>query len=236
VSAIRLLFALTLVLGLMPGRAGAQLVGPSANPCEVAGSAAEQRFGLPAGLLLAVGRVESGRWDPALRRVAAWPWTIDVAGAGRLFGSAAEAIAATAALRGGGTGLRVGNVDVGCFQISLLHHPNAFATLDQAFDPTANADYAARFLLDLRARTGSWPAAVAAYHSADAARGEPYRALVYAAWGNAADPSLAPLPAPDTGVHIWTPSLAGTAPATILLSARLPGSAARLPRIITPGR
>lgn len=202
------------------------------NPCEQAGQAAEQRLGLPAGLLLAIGRVESGRWDPALGRVAAWPWTIDVAGAGRLFASREEAVIATAALRSAGAA----NIDVGCFQISLLHHPTAFVTLDQAFDPDVNADYAARFLLDLRARTGSWPEAVAAYHSADPARGVPYRALVYAAWGNATDPALAPLPAPGTGMHIWTPSLAGTAPSIVLLSASLPANGGpRLPRIITPG-
>lgn len=203
--------------------------GQVSNPCEAAGTAAEQRFGLPRGLLLAIGRVESGRWDPALGRVAPWPWTIDVAGSGRLFGSRAEAVTATTALRSEGAA----NVDVGCFQISLLHHPNAFASLNEAFDPDLNADYAARFLISLHDRTGSWPAAVAAYHSADPGRGGPYRNLVYAAWTNAADASVATLPAPGTGVHIWTPRLAGTAPAVILLSAPT-GPPSRLPRIITP--
>ncbi|MDR3538750.1 MAG: transglycosylase SLT domain-containing protein, partial [Acetobacteraceae bacterium] len=224
-------------LSFVPFVIAALLLGPSAyaqvlNPCEAAGQAAEQRLGLPSGLLPAIGRVESGRWDPALGRVAPWPWTIDVAGAGRLFGDRGEAVATTAALHNAGAA----NIDVGCFQISLLHHPDAFVTLDQAFDPVANAEYAARFLLDLRARLGSWPEAVAAYHSADPVRGVPYRALVYAAWGNPSDPAMAPLPAPDTGMHIWTPSLSGTAPSMVLLSARLPsGSQPRLPRIITPG-
>ena len=36
----------------------------SLNACEQAGIAAEQAGGLPTGLLLAIGKVESGRWDP----------------------------------------------------------------------------------------------------------------------------------------------------------------------------
>lgn len=216
------LLALLLTLG------SAQAQGLARNACEQAGEAAERRLGLPPGLLLAIGRVESGRWDPALGRVAPWPWTIDVAGDGRLFAAKAEAVGATAALRD--TGAR--NIDVGCYQISLLHHPDAFVTLDEAFDPAANADYAARFLLSLRARYGDWPAAVAAYHSADPERGGPYRARVYAALGNAADPSLAPLPDPSTGMRIWTPSVAGTGARIVLLSRSL----ASLPRIVTPTR
>jgi hypothetical protein len=197
--------------------------------CERAGQAAEQRLGLPAGLLLAIGRVESGRWEPALGRVAPWPWTIDVAGAGRLFSAKAEAVDTTTSLRAGGAA----NIDVGCFQISLLHHPDAFATLEQAFDPDANADYAGRFLLDLRTRTGSWAQAVAAYHSADPARGEPYRAAVYATWANPSDPAMVTLPAEAFGVHIWTPTIPGSPASSVPLSARLPNGQ-RLPRIVTP--
>jgi hypothetical protein len=63
-------------------------------------------------------------------------------------------------------------------QINLAYHPDAFATLEQAFDPRANASYAVSFLNDLRQRTGSWDAATAAYHSATPELGEPYRARV----------------------------------------------------------
>ena len=45
----------------------------------------------------------------------------------------------------------VRSIDIGCMQVNLMHHPNAFATLDAAFDPLANALYAARFLTELRA-------------------------------------------------------------------------------------
>ena len=51
---------------------------------------------------------------------------------------------------------------------SICHyHPTAFASLEEAFDPAANADYAARLLLDLyRGEAGgSWDTAVGLYHS-----------------------------------------------------------------------
>ena len=57
-------------------------------------------------------------------------WAIDADGAPLLAVSKEEAMRQTRALQGGG--LR--NIDVGCFQISLLNHPDAFADLEQAFD------------------------------------------------------------------------------------------------------
>ena len=50
-------------------------------------------------------------------------------------------------------------------QVNQRWHPDAFATLDQGFDPAANVDYAARFLLDLHQRTGDWMTAAGSYHS-----------------------------------------------------------------------
>lgn len=177
--------------------------------CERAGRLAERTYALPAGILLAIGRVESGRWDPAQRRIVPWPWAIDVDGNGTLLDSRAAAIARTAALRAAGTR----NIDVGCFQIDLTSHPTAFASLDQAFDPFANADYAGRFLASLHARTGAWDSAVAAYHSSNPALGIPYRERVFAGWDGRV-PSLPALPvsaplvvkfASGAIMRVWTP-------------------------------
>ena len=179
----------------------------AASPCEEAGSEAEKTYHLPPGLLSAIGRVESGRWDAALGRTAAWPWTIDVAGAGRQFETAAEAVRTTHALRTGGAR----NIDVGCFQISLLHHPNAFKDLDEAFDPTANAYYAGKFLASLKEASGSWDSAVAAYHSSDPSRGIPYRQQVFARWHGTLPPEPSEVAQPVIaafGIRIWTPSRA----------------------------
>lgn len=110
--------------------------------------------------------------------VPAWPWTVNANGSGSYFASRAEAVAFVRDLQAHGVRL----IDVGCFQVDLFYHPAAFSNLEQAFDPVANADYAARFLTDLHNRTGSWKAAVAGYHSGLATEGEIYRQKVVAQW------------------------------------------------------
>jgi soluble lytic murein transglycosylase-like protein len=189
-----------LAAGLVPAAARAQAV------CEQAAAAAEQAWRLPSGLLLAIGRVESGKWDPALRRTVPWPWSIDAAGQGQQFASAMDAVQAVRTLLDGGAR----NVDVGCFQINLQSHPDAFASLEQALDPTANALYAARFLSGLHDRLGRWEDAVAAYHSANPILGVPYQQAVYAGWANPTEPAV-------YSFHIWTPSAPGTASGVVVI-------------------
>ncbi len=167
--------ALLACTALAPFRAQAQ-------SCDVAAAQAEHEQAIPAGLLHAIGRVESGRADPLTRRVAPWPWTVDDSGAGRFFATKPEAVAY--AMRQLANGDR--SLDIGCFQVSLLHHPFAFASIEEAFDPEANARYAARFLAELRARAGNWETAVGLYHSATSSRAAPYRAAVLTSWSGAA--------------------------------------------------
>jgi hypothetical protein len=160
-----------------------QAVIPAAPPssetaCTLAGAAAEQAALLPANILVSIGMVESGRADPLSGKIAPWPWTVNADGAGHYFDSKADAIAFTRLAESSGAQ----DVDVGCFQISLQNHPNAFATLDDAFDPTANATYAAEYLTELKAQTGSWTQAIADYHSAIPEFGIPYQERVLAAW------------------------------------------------------
>jgi hypothetical protein len=174
---VAVISAMTLLLSFAPVAHAQRIIAPN-SPCEQAGSDAEREYALPAGLLSAIGRVESGRWDAALGRVTASPFAIDAAGQPHVTDSKEAALQQTRALQQ--SGLR--NIDVGCFQINLQSHPTAFSNLDQAFDPTANAQYAARFLSSLHTRLGSWEDAVAAYHSATPALGVPYRQLVYANW------------------------------------------------------
>jgi soluble lytic murein transglycosylase-like protein len=141
--------------------------------CQRAIVAAEAGAGLPRGLLLAVARVESGRPRPG-GGVAPWPFAINAAGESRFPETRNAAIAEVEALRA--DGLR--SIDVGCMQVNLLHHPDAFPDLQAAFDPARNVAYAARFLRELRQRTGSWADAVANYHSAEPGRGLAYHARV----------------------------------------------------------
>lgn len=144
--------------------------------CEAAIAAAERAQAIPSRILPAIGRVESGRLDPATGRVRAWPWAINYEGQGHWFESKDEAVAAVQALQARG----VKSIDVGCMQVNLMHHPDAFPTLDAAFDPPTNAAYGARFLAALNRQTGNWPMAVADYHSATPELGIPYQQRVMA--------------------------------------------------------
>ena len=78
------------------------------------------------------------------------------------FDSKAEAITAVRSLQASG----VRSIDVGCMQVNLMHHPDAFASLDEAFDPMRNALYAGRFLGSLYQRSSNWIVAAGWYHSA----------------------------------------------------------------------
>lgn len=172
---MRALLLLIAILIASPARAQAP---PAFAGCETAIAAAQRADALPGGLLPAIAQVESGRFDPVSGRTRPWPWTIDANGDGRMFDTKAQAIAAVRDLQARG----VRSIDVGCLQINLMHHPYAFASLEDAFDPATNAAYAARFLRTLFAESGSWPVATAAYHSRTPALGADYATLVMAVW------------------------------------------------------
>lgn len=146
--------------------------------CRTAIRAAERANGIPQALLSALGRVESGRRDPATGNFGPWPWTINAEGRGQFFSSKAEAIAAVRRLQAEG----VRSIDVGCMQVNLRHHPDAFASLEDAFDPAKNAAYAARFLASLHEASKNWLQAAAHYHSHTPELATAYQRRVMAAW------------------------------------------------------
>jgi len=145
--------------------------------CETAIASAETTAHLPARLLGAIANVESGRLDDR-GSVRPWPWTINAEGRGQFFATKADAVTAVSALQASG----VRSIDIGCMQVNLMYHPNAFGSLDEAFDPTTNAQYAARFLNTLYGANGSWVQATAAYHSETPAIGADYQRRVMAHW------------------------------------------------------
>jgi hypothetical protein len=119
--------------------------------------------------------VESGRLDPVLGRVRPWPWTINVEGVGSFYDSKQDVIAAVQAFQAKG----VRSIDVGCMQVNLMYHPDAFPTLDDAFDPAANTAYAVRFLMGLYNQTKDWNLAAAYYHSQTQELGEDYQRRLF---------------------------------------------------------
>jgi hypothetical protein len=176
--------------------------------CQTAIQAAERQARLPPLLLQSIALVESGRPDPGTRRVLPWPWTINVAGTGYFYANSEEAVRAVQAFRANG----IKSIDVGCTQVNLFYHPNAFASLESAFDPRSNANYAARFLKSLYASLGNWPLAAAAYHSQTVERGHAYARKVMAVWPNAARYGALPAPtgpaAAAADYSMYTPEFA----------------------------
>ncbi len=174
----RILPAVLLLLACLVPPAPAHAFSPQAELCRAAVAVAETQLHVPDALLGAISKVESGRADPGTGTVQAWPWTINAEGVGHFYESKAEAIAAAQAMQARG----IRSMDVGCLQVNLSFHPDAFSGLEQAFDPTANALYAARFLLQLFAQQGSWPHAAAAYHSQSPGLGADYQRKVLDVW------------------------------------------------------
>ena len=202
----RLRLVLLLVLAAAAARADPIAAPPGQPPgllCRQAIAIAARAHGVPASLMAAVGRVESGRRDPVSGAWHPWPWTVDADGQGTFYDTKAQAIAAVRALQAQGGH----SIDVGCMQVNLQHHPHAFANLEQAFDPNSNADYAARFLTELRGQTGSWPQATALYHSATPALGAAYEQRVMAAWPE--EQRLAGETPPATLVRNWGSPFSG---------------------------
>ena len=59
---------------------------------------------------------------------------------------------------------------------SIKNQNNAFASLEDAFNPQKNVEYSAKFLRKLySARGNDWNRAVMAYHSKNPVRGENYK-------------------------------------------------------------
>jgi hypothetical protein len=143
----------------------------------------EQVSDIPAHVLTAISLVESGRWDSDRQARVAWPWTVTNGGSGKFFRTKAEAIAHVRALQERGEW----NIDVGCMQINLHYHGDAFDSLEKAFEPRANVEYAAKFLTDLYRETGSWTRAVSRYHSATPHLAERYMGKFRTAWQEAQD-------------------------------------------------
>lgn len=179
------LAGLLLLLGLAaPARAQGNAAEDPWTACRRAILAAEPRSSLPPGLLLAIALVESGRSDPRSGRFEPWPWSLNVEGEGRAPPSLAAAAAEVAALQAAGRR----SIDIGCMQVNLLHHPEAFPDVPTGLRPEANIRYAILFLKSLHGRFGNWAEAIANYHSADAERGANYHRRVVlarlgAAWG-----------------------------------------------------
>lgn len=148
--------------------------------CNAAIAKAELHAEMPKRVMGTIALVESGR--AIGKQVVPWPWSINVGGNGYYYASKGEAIEAVRAFTAAGQH----SIDVGCMQINLLAHPAAFDSLDTAFEPAANAEYAARFLRTLYQQSGRVSAAMTAYHSQTPEYANDYARRLLAVWPGAA--------------------------------------------------
>jgi hypothetical protein len=146
--------------------------------CDIAAQQAAKDSSVPLSVLKSIARVESGQTRDG--KFSPWPWTINYDGKGYFFETQNEALNFSNNLLQQG----ILKFDVGCFQINLRWHAKNFLSIENAFDPTANAAYAARFLQQLYQQHGTWEVAVASYHSRTEVYANAYLKKVKAAWEN----------------------------------------------------
>lgn len=140
--------------------------------CQIAVDKAEKNYQIKSNLLQTIASVESGRWNAQAGRRVAWPWTVHANGKGKYYNSKEEAIAAVKNLQQKG----ITNIDVGCMQINLKYHGDAFANLEEAFDPEKNVAYSAKFLRQLYKRNKqNWTKTAMQYHSRNLRKGTNYK-------------------------------------------------------------
>jgi soluble lytic murein transglycosylase-like protein len=125
------------------------------NPCETEILRASAEYGVPVGILYAVGLTETGK------KGSLQPNAMNIEGKAVFPSSRAEALRIFANAKSGGARL----IDLGCMQINQYYHGSHFASVSDMFDPRLNVDYAARFLVSLKKQHVSWSMAVARYHA-----------------------------------------------------------------------
>lgn len=151
----RPVIALLILLLALPAKVPAA----TADLCDAAAERAARETGVPRTVLFAIARTETGRRHEGV--LSPWPWAVNMEGKARWFDSHTEARAYVERHRRRGAQ----SFDVGCFQINHKWHGQAFDSIDQMFEPVANARYAAAFLKRLYDELGDWSKAAGAYHS-----------------------------------------------------------------------
>jgi soluble lytic murein transglycosylase-like protein len=131
----------------------------------------ERKLNLPEDTLYSISINETGKIHTDKKIKISWPWTVNVEGAGFYFDTQREAVDFVKKQIAAGKE----SIDVGCMQVNLKHHPQAFESIEQAFNPKHNIGYAAGFLRSKYEQLGTWSQAIAHYHSATHHLGEKYK-------------------------------------------------------------
>ncbi len=174
---IALVFSLAIASAQSEARAEQGSLLPS-NICERHIDAAEISLNIPRQLLLAISVVESGVWHEERVRSTPWAWTVYAQKRVRRFDTKAEALGKIRRL----FNLGMHNIDVGCMQVNLHYHGDAFDNLAEALDPAHNVAYAGTCLKKLYSDARSSSTTIARYHSWTPKFARIYHNKVKAAW------------------------------------------------------
>lgn len=133
----------------------------------------ERKYNLSTNSLYSISLHETAKKHSHHNISVVWPWTVmnNKEGKGRHFKTQNEAIQYVRMQFLAGNN----NLDVGCMQINLKHHPEAFSSLEQAFSPRNNIAYGAYFLSENKKKLGSMEKAIGRYHSATEHLASKYR-------------------------------------------------------------
>ena len=126
----------------------------------------ERLKGIPPNLLSAISMLKSGRWIESRGENIAWPWTIKYKNVLHFFDTQAEAIAEIEILISSSETL----IEVGCMQINLHHHKQAFENIRDILDPKKNITYVANLLINLKKSSNTWLEAAVKYYSINSAK------------------------------------------------------------------
>ncbi|WP_412057578.1 lytic transglycosylase domain-containing protein [Bartonella sp. DGB2] len=126
-----------------------------ANVCESEMYATAKHYGVPLGVLYAVGLTETGK------KQYLQPYALNIDGRAVYAKSMDEALFLFNNAKKSGAKY----IDIGCMQINEFYHGTNFSSIRDMFNPRYNVAYAASFLKKLYVREGSWTMAVARYHA-----------------------------------------------------------------------
>lgn len=131
--------------------------------------AAEKKYNLPSGLLLAISLVESGYEGKP------HPYAMHLNGKS-VFANDLKEASSHMRLQ---NGKLKPNISVGCMQLQVYYHKGHFDPVENILVPAENVDYAGRFLADLRYRFKNWTFAVRRYNGGSHPQMDQYLCKVY---------------------------------------------------------
>ncbi|PWC76135.1 lytic transglycosylase [Azospirillum sp. TSH64] len=146
------------------GTAQAQSATQSKESCVTHAVEAEQKLGIPSGMLVAIALIESGQ-DGAPH-----PFAMSVQGRPYYARNVSDAARHLRDHRGQ---LR-SNTYVGCMQLSVASHRGEFQPLEKIVEPRDNVFYAGQLLVRFHGEEGNWKTALTRYNGSSGRRAQAY--------------------------------------------------------------